>query len=62
MDIGDAEKQMKAKNSYSSLVAKGSARGAMGMFGAIGVFLTVFIIWSFTCFGGALLALVKKYI
>ncbi len=53
---------MKAKNSFSNLVAQGSAKSAMGMFGAIGLFLTIFIIWSFSCFGGALFVLVKKYI
>ncbi len=53
---------MKAKSSFSHFVAKSSAKGTMGMFGAIGIFLTVFIIWSFSCFGGALLQLARKYI
>lgn len=53
---------MKAKNSFSHFVATTSAKGTMGMFGAIGVFLTVFVIWSISCFGGALVDLARKYI
>ncbi len=53
---------MKAKNSFSHFLVRGSARSSMGMFGAIGVFLAVFIIWSFSCFGGVLYGLVKNFI
>lgn len=53
---------MKAKKPFSRFVEKTSAKGAIGVFGAAGIFLTVFVIWSVTCFGGVLVDLARKHL
>lgn len=33
----------------------------MAVVGLIGVFLTIFVLWSFLCFSGALIELIRKF-
>ena len=51
---------MKAKSSYSQFIATTSARGTMAMVGMVGLFLTIFILWSFLCLSGALINLLRN--
>ncbi len=51
---------MKAKNSHAQFIATASARGTMAMVGMAGLLFSVFILWSFLCFSGALFNLVRN--
>lgn len=48
---------MKAKQNYSSLMDEVAAKGVIGVYGAIVVFIAAFAVWSFLCMGGAIINL-----
>ena len=50
---------MKAKSNFSSLVEESAAKGTIGLFGAITLFIGGFVVWSASCLGGAIISLVS---
>lgn len=48
---------MKVKENHSSLAEEAAAKGAMGLFGGIAVFIGGFVLWSASCMGGAIIDL-----
>lgn len=50
---------MKAKSNFSRLVEESAAKGAMGFFGAITIFIAAFVLWSAACMGGAIVKLLN---
>ncbi len=48
---------MKAKGNFSRLVEESAAKGTMGIFGAITIFIGAFVVWSASCMGGAVVNL-----
>lgn len=48
---------MKAKRNFSRLVEDSAAKGTMGLCAAIMVFVGVFVVWSISCVGGAVVNL-----
>lgn len=50
---------MKAKGNFSRLVEESAAKGTMGIFAAITVFIGGFVIWSASCMGGAIVSLLN---
>ncbi len=54
---------MKAKTSFSCFVEETSKKGTLGqIFSGIVLFIALFAVWSFSCFGGACVDLAKRYI
>jgi hypothetical protein len=50
---------MKAKSNFSSLVEESAAKGTIGLFGAITLFIGGFVVWSASCLGGAIVNLIS---
>lgn len=50
---------MKAKSSYSGIAASTAAKGTIGIFSAIVLFIMVFVAWSAAGVGGAILHFLK---
>jgi len=50
---------MKAKSNFSSLVEESAAKGTIGLFGAITLFIGGFVVWSASCLGGAIVSLIS---
>jgi hypothetical protein len=48
---------MKTKQNYSSLMEEATAKGIIGVYGAIVVFISTFAVWSVCCVGGAIIEL-----
>ena len=48
---------MKTKQNYSSLMEEATAKGIIGVYGSIVVFICTFAIWSVLCMGGAIINL-----
>lgn len=48
---------MKAKGNFSRLVEDSAAKGTMGLFAAITLFIGGFVVWSISCVGGAVVNL-----
>lgn len=48
---------MKVKENHSSLAEEAAAKGAIGVFGGIAVFIGGFVVWSACCMGGAIVNL-----
>jgi hypothetical protein len=48
---------MKAKGNFSRLAEESAAKGTMGIFGAITIFIGAFVVWSASCMGGAIVNL-----
>lgn len=57
---GKGDHTMKAKNSYSGLVATTTAKGSIVIFAGIVVFISGFVAWSVTGFGNAIVQFVKS--
>lgn len=51
---------MKAKNSYSGIVASTTAKGSIVIFASIVVFISGFVAWSAAGFGNAIVQFVKS--
>jgi hypothetical protein len=51
---------MKAKSSYSRIAADAAAKGTIGIFIGITVFIAGFVAWSAAGVGGAIIAFVKS--
>lgn len=52
---------MKAKSSYSGMVASTAAKGTIGIFSVITVFIIGFVVWAATGVGGAIAAFLKGW-
>lgn len=52
---------MKAKSSFSGIVAGTAAKGTIGLFAVIAVFIAGFVLWSAAGVGSAIIELVKSY-
>ena len=50
---------MKAKSSYSRIATEAAAKGTIGIFVGIAVFIAGFVAWSAAGAGGAIVAFVK---
>jgi hypothetical protein len=50
---------MKAKGNFSRLVEESAAKGTMGVFGAIAIFIGGFVVWSASCMGGAIIKMLS---
>ena len=50
---------MKAKSNFSSLVEESAAKGTIGVFGAVTIFIGAFVVWSASCLGGAIVNLLS---
>ena len=50
---------MKAKRNFSRLTEESAARGSIGVFGAIVLFIGGVVIWSASCMGSAVVHLVS---
>lgn len=50
---------MKAKSSYSGIVAHTAAKGTIGIFSAIALFIAGFVMWSAAGVGGAIVEFFK---
>lgn len=48
---------MKTKQNYSSLMEEATAKGVIGVYGAIVIFICAFAVWSACCMGGAIIKL-----
>ena len=48
---------MKTKQNYSSLMEEATAKGIIGVYGAIVAFIGAFAVWSVLCMGGAIVNL-----
>lgn len=46
---------MKAKSTYSGIVANTAAKGTIGIFSAIALFIVAFMVWSAAGVGGAII-------
>ena len=51
---------MKAKSTYSGIVASTTAKGTIGIFAGLAVFIGGFVAWSAVGFGNAILQFVKS--
>ena len=50
---------MKAKSSYSGIVANTAAKGTIALFSAIALFIVGFVMWSAAGVGGAIIEFFK---
>lgn len=50
---------MKAKSSYSGIAADAAAKGTIGIFAAVTVFVAGFVVWAAAGVGGAIIAFFK---
>jgi len=51
---------MKAKSAYSGIVATTTAKGTIGIFAGIMVFIAGFVAWSAAGFGSAVVQFIKS--
>jgi hypothetical protein len=51
---------MKAKSSYSGIVASTTAKGTIGIFAGISIFIGGFVAWSAAGFGNAIVQFVRS--
>lgn len=51
---------MKAKSSYSGIVASTAAKGTIGIFSAIVFFILAFVVWSAAGVGGAVVEFFRR--
>ncbi len=52
---------MKAKSSYSGVVAETAAKGALGVFAIVSAFIGGFVIWSAAGIGGAIVDFIRNF-
>lgn len=50
---------MKAKSSYSGIVVETAAKGAIGFFSVMAVFIGGLVVWSAAGVGGAIIEFIK---
>ena len=50
---------MRAKSNFSGLVEESVAKGTMGVFGIIAIFIGTFVVWSAFCMSGAIVSLIN---
>lgn len=51
---------MKAKSSYSGIVASTAAKGTIGIFSVITLFIIGFVVWAAAGVGGAIIEFFKR--
>lgn len=51
---------MKAKSSYSAIAVETAAKGTIGIFSVMAVFIGGFVVWSVAGVGGAIIEFIRS--